>query len=206
MILKLPHDRIFFTSDTHYGHTENLTFFGRPFPNVEACDRAMIDNHNALVGPDDVVFHLGDFTWGGGADFALYIREQLNGQIHLIEGNHDQDVVPIYSSFESVHRYLEIGVEDADAVKGVQCINLFHFPIQDWNNARQGWWHLFGHSHGSTAPQLIGKNGGASIDVGVDAQNLCPVSYAQIKERFGRWKKLGYPNDYKKPKWVEQFS
>lgn len=50
-------------------------------------NRALITNWNNKVPPDGLVFHLGDFAWGGYPKWRE-IREQLNGDIILIEGNH----------------------------------------------------------------------------------------------------------------------
>ena len=53
--------KVWFTSDTHYGAQRTLTLSRRPFETVEEMDKTMIDNHNRVVGDDDIVYHLGDF-------------------------------------------------------------------------------------------------------------------------------------------------
>jgi len=50
-------------------------------------DRKLIENWNNKVPTDGLVFHLGDFGWGGYQEYKK-IREQLNGKIILIKGNH----------------------------------------------------------------------------------------------------------------------
>ena len=50
-------------------------------------NRKLIENWNNKVPKDGLVFHLGDFAWGG-SDVWKNIREQLNGDIILIKGNH----------------------------------------------------------------------------------------------------------------------
>ena len=47
----------------------------------------LIINWNNVVPKDGVVFHLGDFQFGGSALFQR-IFPRLNGEIHLILGNH----------------------------------------------------------------------------------------------------------------------
>ena len=78
---------IFFTSDSHHSHKNILEFCKRPFEDVEEMNRKMIENWNNKVPKDGIVYHLGDFCWGG---YQLWksIREQLNGEIILIKGNH----------------------------------------------------------------------------------------------------------------------
>lgn len=54
-------------------------------------NEALIRNWNAVVGPDDLVFHLGDFAFKL-CDEAERIRgifHRLNGRKRLVLGNHD---------------------------------------------------------------------------------------------------------------------
>lgn len=53
---------VFFTSDTHFGHGGALGLYHRPFPSVPAMNAAIVEKWNETVGPDDVVWHLGDFA------------------------------------------------------------------------------------------------------------------------------------------------
>jgi len=50
-------------------------------------DYKLIENWNKKVPPSGLVFHLGDFAWGGYETWKK-VREQLNGDIILIKGNH----------------------------------------------------------------------------------------------------------------------
>lgn len=56
----------FFTSDTHFGHANILTFKRddgsplRPFQSIGEHDEILIQNWNALIKPHDKVYHLGD--------------------------------------------------------------------------------------------------------------------------------------------------
>lgn len=79
--------KIFFTSDTHFGHSNIIKFCNRPFKDAEEMDRVLIENWNNKVPEDGLVFHLGDFGWGGYQEYKK-IRDQLNGKIILIKGNH----------------------------------------------------------------------------------------------------------------------
>jgi len=78
---------IFFVSDTHFGHSNIIQFCDRPFASVEEMDYNLIKNWNEKVPLDGLVFHLGDFGWGGYQEYKK-IRDQLNGKIILIKGNH----------------------------------------------------------------------------------------------------------------------
>ena len=51
-------------------------------------NETIIANWNSVVGPDDIIFHLGDFCLGGSAEW-INVLNRLNGKIYLIAGNHD---------------------------------------------------------------------------------------------------------------------
>lgn len=79
---------IFLTSDTHFNHANIMGYCNRPWATVDDMNLALIDHWNYTVGPEDVVFHLGDFALGKQEE-AGEIFDLLNGQKHLIAGNHD---------------------------------------------------------------------------------------------------------------------
>ena len=111
IIRGLKGDRIFFTSDTHFNHSSIIRHCNRPFANIEQMNEALIENWNRVVGKNDKVFHLGDFSFGGTAQWNK-ILDQLNGKIYLIIGNHDIKNMrnAVIGRFEQVafQMYLEI--------------------------------------------------------------------------------------------------
>ena len=64
MNYKFDGSRVFFTSDTHFNHANIIRFCNRPFKDVSHMNEAIISNWNRVVGPEDIVFHLGDFCLG----------------------------------------------------------------------------------------------------------------------------------------------
>jgi calcineurin-like phosphoesterase family protein len=54
-------------------------------------DKAMIEAWNKVVGPKDLVVHLGDFFMYTKNNYARDIINQLNGRILLVMGNHDSE-------------------------------------------------------------------------------------------------------------------
>ena len=161
---------VFFTSDTHFGHSRMLDF--RPFASTEEMDEALIANWNERVGRGDRVYHLGDFSWSNRERTAEVIG-RLNGQIHLVRGNHDKALDRLASMFTSFSEYKTIKVGD-------QRIVLFHYAMRVWDMSHYGSWHLYGHSHGN----LADDPGALSMDVGVDPNGLRPVSFEEIGERM----------------------
>jgi calcineurin-like phosphoesterase family protein len=83
----LKPDKVFFTSDTHFGHKAIIDYCKRPFATVDYMDDMLISNWNEVVSDDCTVFHLGDFAFGG-PPYWESIRSRLRGHIYLIKGNH----------------------------------------------------------------------------------------------------------------------
>jgi calcineurin-like phosphoesterase family protein len=140
-------------------------------------DAALISNWNTVVKPGDKVFHLGDFCFKGNNTWEHY-RNQLNGNITLIKGNHDkiQDG-QVAHLFDGVYDYLELKVNDKDARDDTQLIVLCHYAFRVWNKSHHGAWHLYGHSHGT----LPDDPNSQSFDCGVDCHNYKPLSYQEVK-------------------------
>ncbi|KKL95432.1 hypothetical protein LCGC14_1854620, partial [marine sediment metagenome] len=57
-----------------------------------------------------------------------------------------------------------------------QPITLCHYAMRVWDKSHFNSWQLYGHSHGTL--NGIGKQ----YDVGVDANNFLPVSFANLTE------------------------
>ena len=56
---------VWFTADTHFGHTNIIKYCNRPFKTPEDMNNVMLTNINITVGENDTYWHLGDFAWGG---------------------------------------------------------------------------------------------------------------------------------------------
>lgn len=79
----------FVTSDTHFFHKNIIKHCSRPFDTVSKMNNVLINNWNSVVAPEDIVYVLGDFIWGNDKTCIEPLVDKLNGQIHLILGNHD---------------------------------------------------------------------------------------------------------------------
>ena len=84
-----PNSRIFIISDTHFSHANIIKYCSRPFKDVEEMDNTMIKNWNRVVKENDIVYHLGDFSFGGKDNVEKFLKK-LNGKIILVKGNHDR--------------------------------------------------------------------------------------------------------------------
>lgn len=102
--------RVFFTSDTHYDHENVIRYSNRPYRDKHEMTDALIAKWNAVVLPEDTVYHLGDVFFCQ-EDRALDILAQLSGTKHLILGNHDKLVrssAKVQSHFSSIQDLLEV--------------------------------------------------------------------------------------------------
>jgi calcineurin-like phosphoesterase family protein len=162
-----------FTSDTHFGHAKIIEFCNRPFASMEEMDEEMIRRWNAVVAKGDTVYHLGDFSLAKDHKAIPRYLERLNGQVHLIYGNHDAKRLQFLKGFTDVKSYKEIKV-------GEQKIILCHYAFKVWNKSHYGSWNLHGHSHGSLPRDYQRKQ----LDVGVDCWAYAPISYEEVAKEM----------------------
>lgn len=146
---------VFFTADTHFGDHRTINIARRPFADTAAMDTALIDRWNAVVGPQDVVWHLGDVARRPEDVAGLLAR--LHGTKNLLRGNNDPDATLAAPGWASVADYAEITLNDRRLV-------LCHYPFRSWNGQHRGALNLHGHSHGRLKPML------RQFDVGVDVE------------------------------------
>jgi len=164
---------VFFTADTHFSHKNIIEYCHRPFGSVEEMDAALVLNWNKAVTDADDIYVLGDFAMAGKDRVAKYVA-QLHGKIHLVYGSHDK----VDDAF-----WRGIGVEPLgylyELKAGTGYVTLCHYAMRSWPRSHYGAWHLYGHSHGHLSPFPH------AMDVGVDANNYAPVSWAEVVARLG---------------------
>jgi calcineurin-like phosphoesterase family protein len=181
---------VFITSDTHYGHSNicrGTTNWRLPdgsipidqtrdFETIEKMNDTIVNNINSMVGQDDVLIHLGDWSFGGFDNIKKFRERIICKEIHIILGNHDHHILNnkenVRELFTSVSEYNTLKYLDSTFV-------LFHYPITSWNGLNKGDIHLHGHVHLSN-DKKFGR--GKKMDVGVDGNNLKPYSIKEIIE------------------------
>jgi calcineurin-like phosphoesterase family protein len=198
MKIKLkPNQQLYFTSDTHYNHknicrgvtswtdAEDIT---RDFKTLDQMNDRIVEGINSVVNQDDILIHLGDWSFGGFESIYKF-RDRINCKnIHLVLGNHDhhieRDRDGIRHIFESVNQYLELevtkeGSKKIDSHDRDFKVNfvLMHYPIMSWNKMNDGTIHLHGHVH-LPPNKRMGK--GRMMDVGMDGNNLNAISIDEV--------------------------
>lgn len=163
-------EQVFFISDTHFNHKAIIGFSNRPFADVAEMNDAMALAWNAVVGPKDVVWHLGDVAkFGSDEETARYLRK-LNGTKYLILGNHDNSDwgfgTKSIKEFVWVGHYAELQLLSEGTEYGSFEVNnlvLTHYPLASWNGSFSNEsCNLHGHCHGTMPP--IKRR----VDIGVD--------------------------------------
>lgn len=175
--------KVFFTSDTHFGHSNIIKYCQRPFNSAEHMDEVLISNWNEVVSPQDIVFHLGDFCFGSDKEW-IKILQRLNGTKYLILGNHD--LKKIANSNQIKDYFADINMQ-MRVVVDKQKMLLNHYPFLSFEGGYQNVWQLFGHVHSSKHSTGLDKERLVHLfptqyDVGVDNNNYRPVSFAQVSQ------------------------
>lgn len=190
--------KIWFTADTHYWH-KNITYGEsnwenketgcRRFNTTQEMSRHIVEQINKYVQQDDILIHLGDWSFGGIENIWNFKKQLIVDDIYLIVGNHDNHIrknyllpnpevnhTPSQYIFTVVDDYLEIMID-----KKLFCC--MHYPIEEWNDRHHKAFMLHGHQHGNNTY----KKG--RLDVGIDnAYKLFgeykPFSYEDIMKIF----------------------
>jgi len=200
---------IWFTSDTHYDHknicatttnwvgAENLT---RKFSSLERMNDELVFWINNRVDQDDILFHLGDWSFNGFDNIRKFRERIICKNVHLILGNHDHHIERnkdnIQSIFSSVNEYLNLDVKWQGKGKFEHArFVLFHYPIDSWNGMSDGVIHLHGHVHLPPHQRLAD---GKAMDVGRDGNNMEPISMEEVLSIMHKQPlaKLSLPKDH----------
>jgi len=200
---------LFLTSDSHYSHTNICRGVSaweegrgtRDFETLEEMNSVIVNSINSKVGEDDILFHLGDWSFGG-FDKIQEFRDQIKCKnIHLILGNHDhhikKDKNGVRKNFVTINSLLELSVnqKSESEIQRLGRFVLCHYPISSWPDMSSGVIHLHGHVHLGPDKKL---HEGRAMDVGMDGNNFTPYNLKEILSIMkGREiKKLTLPSDH----------
>ena len=171
---------VYFTSDLHFYHDKDFIWQARGFKSIDEMNAEIVRRWNEIITADDYVYILGDLTLGK-VEEGLKLIAQLNGNLHIIRGNHDTD--------KKEEKYLElpniVTVEFATIYKYKKVIFwLSHYPTITSNYDDDKPWAkhlvcLFGHTH---QEQPFYNDNPYMFNVGMDAHNCTPISIEEIIE------------------------
>lgn len=190
---------IYFTADFHVGHKNILSFTNRPFKDINHMNEGLIKRYNSTVREEDVCYFLGDMGLGVGSELFKTIN-RLNGTKILILGNHDKKQQSMMNSgFDAVMHGCRMVIagemvtmthcplrgvkrEDTRGMRGSTGLENWHREKDhdDFSIENSGQFHLHGHLHAPNSGKSEVKLG-RQWDVGVDGNNMAPVSISQIE-------------------------
>ena len=207
-------NNIWFTSDSHWGH-KNLCLgvsewddkekSCRNFQTLEEMNELIVSNINKYVKEDDILYHLGDWSFGGIENIWEFRKQIKCKNIYLVPGNHDHHIkknkilpnvwleynvgfvneCPIHDhySFVNSRDLFSVLPELTKIIIDKQEIILSHFPLEEWENMDRGSIHLHAHCHHTkdyTDLNMYAKR----MDVGMDWEEFRPYSWNEIKEEM----------------------
>jgi calcineurin-like phosphoesterase family protein len=164
---------IWITSDTHYSHknitgpeVSNWTSGYRNFLSINEMNAALVNGINKYVKENDVLYHLGDWSFGGAHNIKTFRDFIVCKNIHLIRGNHDQHIYDKLIEYQNeIFNPLSLFSSVQDVCNVIIHNKKFffsHYAHRVWNGSHKNVLHCYGHSHG-TIP-----NYEKSMDVGID--------------------------------------
>jgi calcineurin-like phosphoesterase family protein len=180
-----------FTSDLHLGHGNIIDYCDRPFADVDAMDRGLVERWNETVSGGDEVWVLGDVAMGR-VDQSLLLVGRLAGTKLLIPGNHDRcwpgrgESAPEWADRYRAAGFAEVLPEVVDLTVGGRPARACHFPFEGDSRDEERFashrpvddGRLLLHGHVHTRWRIDGHQ----VNVGVDVWDFRPVSDEQIVE------------------------
>lgn len=172
--LAISNESVHFIADTHFDHKNIIRYCRRPFSSVAQMNRAIEDDWNGTVRDNDVVYYVGDWSFGKRARSAAYWKRRLRGNIVSIKGSHDGPHSGIrLQPFKELH------------VAGYDFL-LIHIPnpndkhqTQEQKQKLENWqgWVIHGHVHNNEMHKYPFINGERkTINVSAELINYKPVS------------------------------
>lgn len=165
---------IWFTADEHYYHSNIVaprSVDDRHFKSVAKMNEYIIKRHNDVVTKDDIVYHLGDFSFVRTYKEMAHTLARLHGRHILILGNHD-----LFKWFE----YLEVGFESVHSsltlpLKDNITLNLVHDPaIAGVFRDR-----LYVHGHTHNLGRFLSSH---AYCVSVEVSDYAPVPITAVQD------------------------
>lgn len=150
---------------------------------------SLVETINSVVGKDDYLIHLGDWSFGGIGNIWDFRKQIVCENIILVHGNHDHHIsrnkvlpevdVPAKDLFVETFDILDLRVAQPDGTGRHKKRRYFcsHYPMVSWYDMGDGVPHLHGHVHLPPDKKL---NRGKSLDVGVDGNLFMPYSWVEI--------------------------
>lgn len=155
---------IWLVSDTHFNHANVIKYCDRPFDTTKEMDWFMVEKWNAVVKPNDHVYHLGDVYMNASKGYIDNLLSKLNGKKRLILGNHDNGKDQILlRHFEKIMLW-----------RNFDKVVLTHIPLREDSIPGGNRINVHGHIHQNKSPN------GPYKCVCVEQINYTPINLEEI--------------------------
>jgi len=159
---------IHFISDTHFDHANIIGYCNRPFSSVEEMNEYMLNKWNSVVDKNDIVYFLGDLSYGRGRRPHGFWLSQLNGKIMFVRGSHDDGCLDGIESHSEMRIFYE----------GITFL-VIHSPYEA--SPKHYEWTVHGHVHNNNLEKYPLFNPvRRSVNVSVELIDYTPVSIEKI--------------------------
>jgi calcineurin-like phosphoesterase family protein len=185
--------KIWFVADLHIAHNKPFILNPRQYKTIEEAMEHTFEMLRQTIGPDDIVFNLGDAVVGAGFESTNLAKRIVFWPCkhqYFIWGNHNAgmknlydecrhelgllaDDVEIYPLDYPKSQFTFLGHRAEITIDGWPIV-LDHYPIASWNKLKNAM-HIHGHCHRNLKEDL----GLRRLDVGWDWKRR-PVEWSEV--------------------------
>jgi calcineurin-like phosphoesterase family protein len=188
--------KILFVSDLHYCHGKPFIIGPRGYPTVQDAMKDTKEKWMQYIGPNDIVFNLGDIVVGAGQDTRAVLYELLAlpcAMHYFIWGNHNAGVKELYAQALQDNGYpadVEVyplkvknypftflGHRVKVVIDGKELI-MDHYPILSWEDMKDSYM-LHGHCHRNLKEDITVRR----LDLSWDWKKR-PVEWSEIRKEL----------------------
>ena len=182
---------LYLTADTHFNHTNMLSYCNRPFKSVLDMNERLIANINSRCKKEDFLWNIGDFMLTKSSQAEVEhsyecLITAINPQIGFIKGNHDErnkiKNTLLYATIQFSHfKYLLLHIPPTSKAWNKKYSFLLpHVDCILCGHVHNAWkWLIYDYGYGKIP----------IINVGVDVWNYHPVKIDELNVLFMRTKK-----------------
>jgi calcineurin-like phosphoesterase family protein len=162
---------IYLIGDTHFYHANIIGYCQRPFYDEFIMNEHIISCWNNTVSNNDLVIHLGDFSFGS-LDEQRDIARRLNGDKLLIMGNHDR---------KTVSQYKGMGFVEVCKKSNYQIDNYIfsHRPVM-YSSIPYGTYNIHGHIHNNKESFTVHNS--SYFNASCEVIDYTPIAFDKVKE------------------------
>ena len=165
--------KVYFTSDLHFDHHSIVEWRAKlhnvDFISTQHMNEWIVETHNEIVRPKDIVWILGDISW---SLEGLEHLDQMHGHKRLVLGNHDTEgrglnISSFVPYFEQIH----------GAIRKYKMI-MTHVPIHP-NELEYRSWRANIHGHIHHKERCLDND--RYFNVNIDVTRGYPTSLEEIR-------------------------